>query len=62
MKILGRKLDKATDSLMTSYLEQVKYNHITIKEVAKLEKNELESIPYLKLLQKFESVIKLMRQ
>lgn len=57
-----KKLDKATDSLMTSYLEQVKYNHITIKEVAKLEKNELESIPYLKLLQKFESVIKLMRQ
>lgn len=57
-----KKLDKATSSLMESYLQQVKHNHITEKEVSKIELKELESNPYWKLLQKLENVIKLIKQ
>ena len=57
-----KKLDKATDSLMQSYLSQVKHNHMTEKDVSKIEIHELEANPYWKLLQKIESVIKLIKQ
>lgn len=56
------KLDKATASLMDSYLAQVKHNHITEKDVSKIEIKELEANPYWKLLQKLENVIKLIKQ
>lgn len=57
-----KKLDKATESLMDSYLTQVKHNYISEKEVSKLEFKELKSNPYWMLLQKIESVIKLIKQ
>lgn len=57
-----KKLDKATESLMQSYLSQVKHNHMTEKDVSKIEIHELEANPYWKLLQKLESVIKLIKQ
>lgn len=41
-----KKLDKATDSLMQSYLSQVKHNHMTEKDVSKIEIHELEANPY----------------
>ena len=56
------KLDKATDALMDSYLSQTKYNHITEKDVSKIEFKELKSNPYWKLLLKMENIIKLIKQ
>ena len=56
------KLDKATDTLMDSYLSQTKYNHITEKDISKMEFKELKSNPYWKLLLKMENIIKLIKQ
>lgn len=57
-----RKLDNATNSLMQNYLSQIEHNHITEKEVAKIELSELKSNPYWKILQEIKNLVKLIKQ
>lgn len=57
-----KRLDKAMGMLMDNYLTQVKDNHITEKDIAKLEMTELKSNPYWKILQEIKSLIKLIKQ
>lgn len=57
-----KRLDKAMGMLMDNYLAQVKDNHVTEKDIAKLEMTELKSNPYWKILQEIKSLIKLIKQ
>lgn len=57
-----KRLDKAMGMLMDNYLTQVKDNHITEKDIAKLEMTELQLNPYWKILQEIKSLIKLIKQ
>lgn len=57
-----RRLDNATNSLMQNYLSQIEHNHITEKEVAKIELSELKSNPYWKILQEIKNLVKLIKQ
>lgn len=57
-----RKIDHATGLLMDNYLSQIKDNHITEKDVSKIELLELKSNPYWKILQELKSLIKLIKQ
>lgn len=57
-----RKIDYATGLLMDNYLSQIKDNHITEKDVSKIELLELKSNPYWKILQELKSLIKLIKQ
>lgn len=57
-----RKLDNATNSLMENYLSQIEHNHITEKEVSKIEISELKSNPYWKILQEIKNLVKLIKQ
>lgn len=57
-----KRLDKAMGMLMDNYLTQVKDNHITEKDIAKLEMTELQPNPYWKILQEIKSLIKLIKQ
>lgn len=56
-----RKIDYATGLLMDNYLSQVKENHITEREVSKIELSELKSNPYWKILQELKDLIKLIK-
>lgn len=57
-----KRLDKTMGMLMDNYLAQVKDNHVTEKDIAKLEMTELKSNPYWKILQEIKSLIKLIKQ
>ncbi len=57
-----RKIDYATGLLMDNYLSQIKENHITEKDVSKMELSELKSNPYWKILQELKGLIKLIKQ
>lgn len=57
-----KRLDKTMGMLMDNYLAQVKDNHVTEKDIAKLELTELKSNPYWKILQEIKSLIKLIKQ
>lgn len=57
-----KRLDKAMGMLMDNYLAQVKDNHVTEKDIAKLEMTELKYNPYWKILQEIKSLIKLIKQ
>lgn len=57
-----RKIDHATGLLMDNYLSQIKENHITEKDVSKMELSELKSNPYWKILQELKGLIKLIKQ
>ena len=57
-----RKIDYATGLLMDNYLSQIKDNHITERDVSKIELLELKSNPYWKILQELKSLIKLIKQ
>lgn len=57
-----RKIDHATSILMDNYLSQIKENHITEKDVSKMELSELKSNPYWKILQELKGLIKLIKQ
>lgn len=57
-----KRLDKAMGMLMDNYLAQVKDNHVTEMDIAKLEMTELKSNPYWKILQEIKSLIKLIKQ
>lgn len=57
-----KRLDKTMGMLMDNYLAQVKDNHVTENDIAKLEMTELKSNPYWKILQEIKSLIKLIKQ
>ena len=57
-----KRLDKTMGMLMDNYLAQVKDNHVTEKDIVKLEMTELKSNPYWKILQEIKSLIKLIKQ
>ena len=57
-----KRLDKTMGMLMDNYLAQVKDNHVTEKDIAKLELTELKSNPYWKILQEIKCLIKLIKQ
>lgn len=57
-----KRLDKTMNMLVDNYLAQVKENHVTEKDIAKLELTELKSNPYWKILQEIKSLIKLIKQ
>lgn len=57
-----KRLDKTMSMLMDNYLAQVKDNHVSEKDIAKLEMTELKSNPYWKILQEIKSLIKLIKQ
>lgn len=57
-----RKIDYATGLLMDNYLSQIKENHITEKDVSKMELSELKSNPYWKILQELKGLIKIIKQ
>ena len=56
------KMDRATGLIMENYLSQIKDNHITEKDVSKIELLELKSNPYWKILKEFKDLIKLIKQ